>query len=100
MTYGKIAADGTAKLDFTHASDYTIVIDGKPMDGSMTASDKSAVKQQTGSAETAESTEPAQNSSQMTPTDVVVLVCVILILCFAAGYFIYIRKKDSGDDEE
>ena len=100
MTYGKIAADGAAKLDFEHASDYTIVIDKTPMDGSMTASDKSTVKQQTGSAETGESAEPAQNSGHMTPTDVIVLVCVIIALCLAAGYFICLRKKDSGDGEE
>ena len=100
MTYGKIAADGAAKLDFEHASDYTIVIDKTPMDGSMTASDKSTVKQQTGTAETEESAEPAQNSSHMTPTDVIVLVCVIIALCLAAGYFICLRKKDSGDGEE
>lgn len=30
----KIAEDGIAELTFTHASDYTIVIDEKPMDGS------------------------------------------------------------------
>jgi hypothetical protein len=34
MTYGKIAEDGTVELTFTHASDYAIVIDAKPLDGS------------------------------------------------------------------
>ena len=34
MTYGKINEDGSVDLDFNHASDYVIVIDDKPLDGS------------------------------------------------------------------
>lgn len=35
----EISEDGTADLTFTHASDYTIVIDTEPMDGSLAQAD-------------------------------------------------------------
>ena len=35
ICYDEIAADGTAELTFTHASDYAIVIDTEPMDNSV-----------------------------------------------------------------
>lgn len=38
MCAGEIGADGSAALNFTHASDYTIVIDSAVMDGSETDS--------------------------------------------------------------
>jgi hypothetical protein len=35
MNYGRIAEDGSVELTFTHASDYLIVIDSNPLDGSV-----------------------------------------------------------------
>ncbi len=99
VSAGQIDADGNAELEFTHASDYTIVVDVAVMDGGNkdsinTTKDNGNVEDNT--------TIPASNadhakSDAWNPAIIIIIgICILLIV---SGAVIFVRKK-SGSEEE
>ena len=99
VSAGQIDADGNTELEFTHASDYTIVIDVAVMDGGN--KDSIDTTKDNGNAED-NSTIPAPNadhakSDAWNPAIIIIIgICILLIV---SGVVIFARKK-SGSEEE
>ena len=101
ICYDEIAADGTADLTFTHASDYAIVIDTEPMDG---VSDGEVLNGETDSDEEISTIENDKKDTQdVTEADSktwnpwwVIIICIVVIV-ITLGVFIVIKKKKSED---
>ena len=101
ICYDEIAADGTAELTFTHASDYAIVIDKGPMDG---VSDGEVLNGETDSDEEISTIENDKKDTQdVTEADSktwnpwwVIIICIVVIV-ITLGAFIVIKKKKSED---
>ena len=96
---GQIDADGNVELEFTYASDYTIVVDASVMDGGNQDSINPA--KDNGNAED-NTTIPASNadnakSDAWNPTIIIIIGICILLSVF--GAVIFVRKK-SGSEEE
>lgn len=87
----EIAADGTAELTFTHASDYAIVIDTEPMDDSMAVADSKADSPQAGAdgAQTA-----AEETNAWNPWWVIGIGAVVIIIGLCAFYVIQKKKSE------
>lgn len=99
VSAGQIDADGNAELEFTHASDYTIVIDAAVMDGGN--KDSIDITKDNGNAED-NTTIPASNadhakSDAWNPAIIIIIGICILLIVF--GVVISARKK-SGSEEE
>ena len=101
ICYDEIAADGTAELTFTHASDYAIVIDTEPMDG---VSDGEVLNGETDSDEEISTIENDKKDTQDV-TEVesktlnswwIIIICMVVIV-IGLGAFIVIKKKKSED---
>ena len=98
ICYDEIAADGTADLTFTHASDYAIVIDTEPMDG---VSDGEVLNGETDSDEEIYTIENDKKDTQdVTEADSktwnpwwVIIICIVVIV-ITLGAFIVIRKRN------
>ena len=94
----EIAADGTAELTFTHASDYAIVIDTEPMDS---VSDGEVLNGETDSDEEIYTIENDKKDTQdVTEADSktwnpwwVIIICIVVIV-IGLGVFIVIRKRN------
>ena len=99
VSAGQIDADGNAELEFTHASDYTIVVDVAVMDGGN--KDSINTTKDNGNAED-NTTIPASNadhakSDAWNPAIIIIIgICILLIV---SGAVIFVRKK-SGSEEE
>ena len=101
ICYDEIAADGTAELTFTHASDYAIVIDKEPMDG---VSDGEVLNGETDSDEEIYTIENDKKDTQdVTEAESktwnpwwVIIICIVVIV-IGLGAFIVIKKKKSED---
>ena len=101
ICYDEIAADGTAELTFTHASDYAIVIDTEPMDG---VSDGEVVNGETDSDEEIYTIENDKKDTQdVTEAESktwnswwIIIICIVVIV-IGLGAFIVIKKKKSED---
>ena len=93
VSAGQIDADGDAELEFTHASDYTIVIDVAVMDGGN--KDSINTTKDNGDAED-NTTIPAANadhakSDAWNPAIIIIIgICILLIV---SGAVIFVRKK-------
>ncbi|MGN0364776.1 MAG: hypothetical protein ACI4E5_02405, partial [Suilimivivens sp.] len=94
----EIAADGRAELVFTHASDYAIVVDTRPMDSSVDAVDsdsKAEVSEtgngstQTGNGSTQSGTEAAD--SRWNPLWLILIGAVVIVI--GLGVFFIVKKK-------
>ena len=98
ICYDEIAADGTADLTFTHASDYAIVIDTEPMDS---VSDGEVLNGETDSDEEIYTIENDKKDTQdVTEADSktwnpwwVIIICIVVIV-IGLGAFIVIRKRN------
>ena len=98
ICYDEIAADGTADLTFTHASDYAIVIDTEPMDS---VSDGEVLNGETDSDEEISTIENDKKDTQdVTEADSktwnpwwVIIICIVVIV-ITLGAFIVIRKRN------
>ena len=97
ICYDEIAADGTAELTFTHASDYAIVIDKEPMDG---VSDGEVVNRETDSDEETAVSENADKDTQNvtdakndagTPWWIIIIYIVVILIGVVA--FIVVKKR-------
>ena len=99
VSAGQIDADGNAELEFTHASDYTIVIDEAVMDGGN--KDSINTTKDNGNAED-NTTIPASNayhakSDAWNPAIIIIIgICILLIV---SGTVIFVRKKNGSEEE-
>ena len=88
---GQIDADGNAELVFTHASDYTIVVDTRVMSDNGQADNK------------ADETIPAPKTDYITSkyawNNTIIIIIGICIILIVFGAVFYVRKK-SGSEEE
>jgi RNase P subunit RPR2 len=91
ISAGQIDADGNAELEFTHASDYTIVVDTKVMSDNGQADNK------------ADETIPAPKTDYITSkyawNNTIIIIIGICIILSVFGAVLYVRKK-SGSEEE
>ena len=104
----KISEDGTADLTFTHASDYTIVVDKEPMDGSAVQSEVLADTADAGSnvqgsgtqsrGSNEEAAEPVTDKDAWSPWWIIV-ICGVIIAIGLGGFYV-IRKKNSTSNSE
>lgn len=107
MCADEIDADGNTELSFTHASDYTIVIDKEPMDGSGADGEEAA---ETGTDTAGAGEEEAQDSIPAAPATVegrkdimdylwIILLGAVVIVAGVGGYVYFIGKKKDDEAE-
>ena len=94
ICYDEIAADGTAELTFTHASDYAIVIDTEPMDKLEQVTEPESESQST----EAESTQTGAEVSNDAWNPWWIIVIGIMVIVIGLGVFL-VAKKNKSDDE-
>lgn len=85
----EIAEDGTADLTFTHASDYTIVIDEAPMDGN-------GADDSTGTGSNNVTTESKEDS--WNPLWIIIIGASVIVA--GLGIFFIIKKKEDKEDKD
>ena len=88
---GKIDSDGNVELAFTHASDYTIVVDTKIMSGNAQADNKAD--------ETIPAPKTDDSISKYAWNNTIIIIIGICIILIVFGAVFYVRKK-SGSEEE
>ena len=93
VSAGQIDADGKAELEFTHASDYTIVIDVAVMDGGN--KDSINTTKDNGNAEdnTAIPASNADNAKSDAWNPAIIIIIVICILLIVSGAAIFVSAK-------
>ena len=91
ISAGQIDPDGNAELVFTHASDYTIVVDAKIMSDNGQADNKSD--------ETIPASKTDDSTSKYTWNNTIIIIIGICIILNVFGAVFYVRKK-SGSEEE
>ena len=91
ISAGQIDPDGNAELVFTHASDYTIVVDAKIMSDNGQADNKSD--------ETIPASKTDDSTSKYTWNNTIIIIIGICIMLIVIGAVFYVRKK-SGSEEE
>ena len=85
----EIAEDGTADMTFTHASDYTIVIDEAPMDGN-------GADDSTGTGSNNVTTESKEDS--WNPLWIIIIGAIVIVA--GLGIFFIIKKKEDKEDKD
>ena len=88
---GQIDPDGNVELVFTHASDYTIVVDAKIMSDNGQADNKSD--------ETIPAPKTDDSTSKYAWNNTIIIIIGICIILIVFGAVFYVRKK-SGSEEE
>ena len=88
---GQIDADGNAELEFTHASDYTIVVDTRIMSGNGQADNKAD--------ETIPAPKTGYSTSKYAWNNTIIIIIGICIILIVFGAVFYVRKK-SGSEEK
>ena len=90
ISAGQINADGNVELEFTHASDYTIVVDAKIMSDNGQADNKAD--------ETIPASKTDDSTSKYTWNNTIIIIIGICIMLIVIGAIFYVRKK-SGSEE-
>ena len=90
ISAGQIDPDGNVELEFTHASDYTIVVDAKIMSGNAQADNKAD--------ETIPAPKADDSTSKYTWNNTIIIIIGICIMLIVIGAIFYVRKK-SGSEE-
>ena len=90
ISAGQIDPDGNVELVFTHASDYTIVVDAKIMSDNGQADNKSD--------ETIPAPKTDDSTSKYTWNNAIIIIIGICIMLIVIGAIFYVRKK-SGSEE-
>lgn len=90
ISAGQIDPDGNAELVFTHASDYTIVVDAKIMSDNGQADNKAD--------ETIPASKTDDSTSKYTWNNTIIIIIGICIMLIVIGAIFYVRKK-SGSEE-
>lgn len=88
---GQIDSDGNVELEFTHASDYTIVVDTRIMSGNGQADNKAD--------ETIPAPKTGYSTSKYAWNNTIIIIIGICIILIVFGAVFYVRKK-SGSEEE
>ena len=91
ISAGQIDPDGNAELVFTHASDYTIVVDTRIMSDNGQADNKSD--------ETIPASKTDDSTSKYTWNNTIIIIIGICIMLIVIGAVFYVRKK-SGSEEK
>ena len=91
VSAGQIDPDGNVELVFTHASDYTIVVDAKIMSDNGQADNKSD--------ETIPAHKTDDSTSKYAWNNTIIIIIGICIILIVFGAVFYVRKK-SGSEEE
>lgn len=91
ISAGQIDPDGNVELVFTHASDYTIVVDAKIMSGNAQADNKAD--------ETIPAPKADESTSKYAWNNTIIIIIGICIILIVFGAVFYVRKK-SGSEEE
>lgn len=91
ISAGQIDPDGNAELVFTHASDYTIVVDTRIMSDNGQADNKSD--------ETIPAPKTDDSTSKYAWNNTIIIIIGICIILIVFGAVFYVRKK-SGSEEE
>ena len=88
---GQIDSDGNVELVFTHASDYTIVVDTRVMSDNGQADNKAD--------ETIPAPKTDYSTSKYAWNNTIIIIIGICIILIVFGVVFYVRKK-SGSEEE
>ena len=99
VSAGLIDADGNVELEFTHASDYTIVIDAAVMDGGNKDSINTTKDNENAEDNTTIPASNADNAKSDAWNPAIIIIIGICILLIVFGAVIFVRKK-SGSKEE
>ncbi len=99
VSAGLIDADGNVELEFTHASDYTIVIDAAVMDGGNKDSINTTKDNENAEDNTTIPASNADNGKSDAWNPAIIIIIGICILLIVFGAVIFVRKK-SGSEEE
>ena len=91
ISAGQIDPEGNVELVFTHASDYTIVVDAKIMSDNGQADNKSD--------ETIPAHKTDDSTSKYAWNNTIIIIIGICIILIVFGAVFYVRKK-SGSEEE
>ena len=91
ISAGQIDPDGNVELVFTHASDYTIVVDTKIMSDNGQADNKAD--------ETIPAPKTGYSTSKYAWNNTIIIIIGICIMLIVIGAIFYVRKK-SGSEEE
>ena len=91
ISAGQIDPDGNVELVFTHASDYTIVVDAKIMSDNGQTDNKSD--------ETIPAPKTDDSTSKYAWNNTIIIIIGICIILIVFGAVFYVRKK-SGSEEE
>ena len=91
ISAGQIDSDGNVELEFTHASDYTIVVDAKIMSDNGQADNKAD--------ETIPASKTDDSTSKYAWNNTIIIIIGICIILIVFGAVFYVRKK-SGSEEE
>ena len=91
ISAGQIDPDGNVELVFTHASDYTIVVDAKIMSDNGQADNKAD--------ETIPAPKTDDSTSKYAWNNTIIIIIGICIILIVFGAVIYVRKKDESKEE-
>ena len=91
ISAGQIDSDGNVELVFTHASDYTIVVDTRIMSDNGQADNKAD--------ETIPAPKTDYSTSKYAWNNTIIIIIGICIILIVFGAVFYVRKK-SGSEEE
>ena len=91
ISAGQIDPDGNVELVFTHASDYTIVVDTKIMSDNGQADNKAD--------ETIPAPKTDDSTSKYAWNNTIIIIIGICIMLIVIGAIFYVRKK-SGSEEK
>lgn len=92
MCAGQIGEDGSVELTFTHASDYTIVIDTEPMDRAGAEAGKEAETGDNPDAGSEGTIEPAKDNAD-SAAGWIILIVVILAVAAATGAVVLQKRR-------
>ena len=91
ISAGQIDPDGNVELVFTHASDYTIVVDTRIMSDNGQADNKAD--------ETIPASKTDDSTSKYTWNNTIIIIIGICIILIVFGAVIHVRKKDESKEE-
>lgn len=90
ISAGQIDSDGNVELVFTHASDYTIVVDAKIMSDNGQADNKAD--------EPISAPKTDDSTSKYAWNNMIIIIIGICIILIVFGAVIYVRKKDESKE--
>lgn len=93
----QIAEDGTVRLKFTHASDYLIVIDQKPAEGTESPAPSGDAHDAGPAGGNAAPASPQTGDSWKPMFFITIMIVSMLFMAGFGGFMIWKRKKENGE---